>query len=87
MPQRNKKMSQPRVNKHREAMKKLWAHSDNLPAPPEQFDADKIYHVKLTKAVMPSNHSFHLKPSQDVLVNGKVAQEIREFISGAKQVG
>ena len=87
MPRRNKNLSQPRVNKHRETMRKLWAHSDHLPAVPAEFEMDKIYRVKLTKAVMPSDHSFPLRPSQVVLVNGKVAQEIREFICGAKMVG
>jgi hypothetical protein len=81
------KPSQPRINKHRDAMQKLWAHTDNLPAIPEQFEADKIYHVKLTKQVTPADHSFPLRPSQDVQVTGKVAEEIREFICGAKIVG
>jgi hypothetical protein len=76
----------PKLITRREAHQQLWAASSNL-ASPGVFEDDKIYRVKLTKAVTPTDHSFPLRPDQDVLVSGKVAEEIREFISGAVIVG
>jgi hypothetical protein len=76
-----------RVDTRRELHRQLWASSSNLSAIPAEFDPDKIYRIKVTKAVTAPDHSFPFRPDQDVQVSGKIAEEIREFISGAVVVG
>lgn len=76
-----------RPNKRREAFKTLWALSKDLSPPPKKFEKDKVYRIKITGPVTPSGHHFPFRPSQDIQVRGDVAEEIREFISGAKLIG
>lgn len=75
-----------RRNHHREKQAALLALSANMLPPPDVFDEDKMYRVKLTKSVIPTDHQLPLRPSQDVLVNGKVANEIREHIHSARMI-
>lgn len=75
------------VNIRAEGFKKFWAHSAHLPAAPEQFQADKIYRIKIKSTVKASDHSFHFRPSQDIQVTGQIANEIKEYISHALLVG
>jgi hypothetical protein len=78
-------LATPRPNKRREMLRQLWAPSNDLPVL-SGFDHDKIYRVKLTQSVTPAGHSFPLRPTQDVLVSGEIAEEIKEFIAGAVKV-
>jgi hypothetical protein len=79
--------TKPRVNIRSEAHKKMWAHSANFAAPPDRFDDDKIYRIKINRVVMATDHAFHFRPSQDIQVSGKIANEIKDYICGAKVVG
>lgn len=73
-----------RVDKRKEIHKQMWGHSFSvLP----HFDHAKTYRVRLLRAVTPVGHSFPLRPMQDVMVSGAVADEIKEHISGAVAVG
>jgi hypothetical protein len=57
--------------------------SADLPAPPDTFDPDKQYRVKLNAVVAIPNTPNMLRPSQDVVVSGSFAQTIRSAIVGA----
>jgi hypothetical protein len=57
--------------------------SADLSAPPDTFDPDKQYRVRLNKAVTIPNTTHVLRPSQDVVVSGAFAQDIRLSIAGA----
>lgn len=76
-----------RKGKRHEAMKLLLGPSSNLPSAPHAFDEEKVYRIKVTNPVTPAGHQFPFRPSQDIQVTGKVANEIKEFISGAAIVG
>lgn len=76
-----------KMTKRHKAFHELWAASANLPAPPIKFEPDTIYRIKLTKAVTATDHSFPFKPSQDVQVTGRIAEEIRQYICGAIALG
>lgn len=76
----------PRENHHRKKLQELWARSAGMPAPPEEFDVEKYYRVKLLRTVMPKDHTKPLRPQQEVIVRGDVANEIKEHIHSAKAV-
>lgn len=64
----------------------LISKSDDLAAPPDPFDKDKMYRIRLSRSVSvhegaPDAHI--LRPSEDVVVSGEFAQSIREHILGA----
>lgn len=69
---------------HQHAHAALLSLSDKLPAIPEAFDPDKMYRVRLKYTV--KDGETHLRPSHDVQMSGKLAQEHRAAISGAKVV-
>jgi hypothetical protein len=68
---------------HKASHQRLMEMSANLPAPPDTFDPDRQYRVKLNAVVAMPNTPNMLRPSQDVVVSGSFAETIRSAIVGA----
>jgi hypothetical protein len=68
-------------NGHKAVLAALKAQSANLPTPPTTYDVTKTYRVQLSRSV--EINSRWLRPTQDVVVSGTVAQSIATAISGA----
>ena len=69
--------------RHKAAHGRLMELSANLEPPPDTFDPDKQYRVKLNAVVVIPNTTHYLRPSQDVVVSGAFAQTIKSAIVGA----
>jgi hypothetical protein len=74
-----------RVDKRKEIHRQMWGSGSFSVL--SHFDHAKTYRVRLTKAVTPAGHSQPLRPMQDIQISGAVADEIKQFISGAALVG
>ena len=71
--------------RHKAAQAALLSLSDNLPPPPDVFDPAQQYRVRLSRTVR--HGAVYLRPSHDVVMSGAFAEQSRDAIIGAQEVG